>query len=187
MKSVFPELRSGEQQLKEAPTARPTVSVIIPTLNEARNLPYALNSVPSWVDEVVIADGNSKDDTERVARVLWPDVKIVHDLIVAARPSLVVTHDFVNAFGAGDHPDHYATGGFVKEATRSYDEPHELVGVLGYPVKRLAANLTAEERMTKAAAFNRYARKNGAARFSREAHYALWLERAYDVARETRP
>jgi glycosyltransferase involved in cell wall biosynthesis len=50
-----------------------TVSVIIPTLNEAGNLPYVLNTIPRWVD-----DGRSDDDTERVAKVLWPDVRIVH-------------------------------------------------------------------------------------------------------------
>jgi glycosyltransferase involved in cell wall biosynthesis len=54
-----------------------TVSVIIPTLNEAGNLPYVLNTIPRWVDEIIIVDGRSDDDTERVAKVLWPDVRIV--------------------------------------------------------------------------------------------------------------
>ena len=54
-----------------------TVSVIIPTLNEAGNLPYVLNTIPRWVDEIVVVDGRSDDDTERVARALWPDVRIV--------------------------------------------------------------------------------------------------------------
>jgi glycosyltransferase involved in cell wall biosynthesis len=55
----------------------PSVSVVIPTLNEAGNLPYVLNTIPRWVDEVIIVDGRSKDDTERVAKVLRPDVRIV--------------------------------------------------------------------------------------------------------------
>jgi glycosyltransferase involved in cell wall biosynthesis len=66
----------------EAPVPRsgnPTVSVVIPTLNEAGNLPYVLNTIPSWVDQVVIVDGNSKDDTQRIATLLWPDAKIVHE------------------------------------------------------------------------------------------------------------
>src|ERR1700722_19373948 len=45
------------------------VSVIIPTLNEAGNLPYVLNTIPAWVGEIVIVDGRSDDDTERVAKV----------------------------------------------------------------------------------------------------------------------
>ena len=57
--------------------ATATVSVIIPTLNEAWNLAFVLNTIPQWVDEVVIVDGRSLDDTERVARVLRPDVKVV--------------------------------------------------------------------------------------------------------------
>lgn len=55
-----------------------TVSVVIPTLNEAGNLPYVLNTIPSWVDEVIIVDGRSDDDTQRIAKVLRPDVRIVH-------------------------------------------------------------------------------------------------------------
>ena len=46
----------------------PTVSVIIPTLNEAGNLPYVLNTIPRWVDEIVIVDGRSSDDTARIAQ-----------------------------------------------------------------------------------------------------------------------
>src|SRR5271165_6718767 len=56
----------------------PTISVVIPTLNEAGNLPYVLNTVPRWVDEVIIVDGRSRDDSARVARVLRPDARIVH-------------------------------------------------------------------------------------------------------------
>jgi glycosyltransferase involved in cell wall biosynthesis len=62
---------------RSARTLTPTVSVIIPTLNEAANIPFVLNTIPRWVDEVVVVDGRSRDDTERVARVLRPDVQIV--------------------------------------------------------------------------------------------------------------
>ncbi len=55
----------------------PTISVIIPTLNESANLPYVLNTIPRWVDEVIIVDGRSSDDTDRVARALRPDVRII--------------------------------------------------------------------------------------------------------------
>ena len=59
--------------------AAPTVSVVIPTLNEARNLAFVFNSIPSWVNEVVLVDGRSVDDTVRVAKVLRPDVRIIHE------------------------------------------------------------------------------------------------------------
>jgi glycosyltransferase involved in cell wall biosynthesis len=54
-----------------------TVSVIIPALNEAENLPHILPKIPSWVQEVVLVDGNSTDNTIEVARKLLPDIRIV--------------------------------------------------------------------------------------------------------------
>lgn len=55
------------------------VSVVIPTLNEADNLPHVLPFIPSWVHEVIIVDGRSKDGTPDVARRLMPDVRIVEE------------------------------------------------------------------------------------------------------------
>ncbi len=55
----------------------PKVSVVIPTINEARNLPYVLPHIPDWVHEVIIVDGRSVDDTVAVARKLRNDVQIV--------------------------------------------------------------------------------------------------------------
>ncbi len=69
-----------ESASSRARSPRPTdasVSVVIPTLNEAGNLPYVLNTIPDWVNEIIVVDGRSKDDTERVARVLRPDLRIV--------------------------------------------------------------------------------------------------------------
>jgi glycosyltransferase involved in cell wall biosynthesis len=45
----------------------PSVSVVIPTLNEADNLRLLLPTIPSWVSEVIIVDGRSTDETVRVA------------------------------------------------------------------------------------------------------------------------
>jgi glucosyl-dolichyl phosphate glucuronosyltransferase len=55
----------------------PTVSVVIPVKDEARNLPIVLHSLPAWIDEVVLVDGHSVDDTIAVARQCRPDIKIV--------------------------------------------------------------------------------------------------------------
>ena len=54
-----------------------TVSVVIPTLNEAENLPSVLDRLPPGVHEVVIVDGRSTDDTVVVARRCRPDAMIV--------------------------------------------------------------------------------------------------------------
>ncbi|MFF1711677.1 glycosyltransferase family 2 protein [Streptomyces sp. NPDC058268] len=58
----------------------PPVSVVIPAMNEAENLPYVFKTLPEWIHEVVLVDGNSTDDTVAVARELWPDVKVVRQL-----------------------------------------------------------------------------------------------------------
>jgi glycosyltransferase involved in cell wall biosynthesis len=55
----------------------PKVSVVIPTLNEARNLPHVLSGLPPALHEVIIVDGNSVDDTVDTARRLRPDVRII--------------------------------------------------------------------------------------------------------------
>jgi len=55
----------------------PRVSVVIPTLNEARNLPYVFSRLPADVHEVIVVDGHSVDNTTAVARQLRPDVRIV--------------------------------------------------------------------------------------------------------------
>src|SRR2546421_228620 len=55
----------------------PKVSVVIPALNEAENLPYVLPRIPAWVYEVLLVDGYSTDDTVEVARRLRQDIRIV--------------------------------------------------------------------------------------------------------------
>jgi glycosyltransferase involved in cell wall biosynthesis len=57
--------------------ALPRVSFVVPTLNEAKNLPWLLPSIPNWAHEVIIVDGRSTDDTVAVARRLREDVKVV--------------------------------------------------------------------------------------------------------------
>jgi glycosyltransferase involved in cell wall biosynthesis len=54
------------------------VSVIVPCLNEERNLPYVFERMPAEVDEVVLVDGGSVDRTVERARELWPSIRVVH-------------------------------------------------------------------------------------------------------------
>jgi glycosyltransferase involved in cell wall biosynthesis len=53
------------------------VSVVIPALNEARNLPHVFARLPPDVHEVIVVDGHSVDDTIAVAQQLRPEVRIV--------------------------------------------------------------------------------------------------------------
>lgn len=98
--------------------AVPRVSVIVPTVNEAKNLPYVLPRIPGWVDEVILVDGHSADGTVAVARELMPEIVVIEQPrngkgaalaagFSAARGDIIITLD---ADGSAD-PDEMA--GFV--------------------------------------------------------------------------
>ncbi len=55
---------------------QPTITVIIPTKNEADNLLAVLPALPP-VHEVILVDGNSTDGTIEAARSVLPDIKVV--------------------------------------------------------------------------------------------------------------
>jgi glycosyltransferase involved in cell wall biosynthesis len=56
----------------------PSVSVVIPALNEERNLPHVFAELPAGITEVILVDGGSVDRTVAVARELRPDVIVVN-------------------------------------------------------------------------------------------------------------
>jgi glycosyltransferase involved in cell wall biosynthesis len=55
---------------------QPRVSVIIPAMNEARNLPHVLAALPAGLHEVILVDGNSTDGTPDAARRLRPGIRV---------------------------------------------------------------------------------------------------------------
>jgi hypothetical protein len=57
-------------------TPSPSVSVVIPTMNEADNLPHVLPAI-SEDYEVIVVDGGSTDDTMDVARELRPSAIVM--------------------------------------------------------------------------------------------------------------
>lgn len=53
------------------------VSLVIPAMNEARNIGWVLERVPDAIDEVILVDGDSVDDTVAVSRAIVPDIRVV--------------------------------------------------------------------------------------------------------------
>jgi len=84
MGSAVREARRMAAVGTEADPAEPqrtavVVSVVIPARNESRNIGWVLRRMPDLVDEVVLVDGHSDDDTVAVARAIRPDVVVVVD------------------------------------------------------------------------------------------------------------
>lgn len=59
-------------------TQKPKITALICVLNEELNLPNLLPKVPEWVDEVLLVDGHSTDNTVDVARQLRPDIRLLY-------------------------------------------------------------------------------------------------------------
>lgn len=67
----------GSTPRGEEPPRFPRVSVVIPALNEAENLPHVLATLPDDIFELILVDGRSVDGTATIARELYPPVRIV--------------------------------------------------------------------------------------------------------------
>ena len=89
---------------------KPRITVLICALNEASNLVHILPRIPSWVDDVLLVDGNSTDNTAELGRRLRPGIRILSQLgrgkgdalrcgLQQARGDIIVTLD---ADGATD-------------------------------------------------------------------------------------
>lgn len=55
-----------------------SVSVVMPCLNEAENVGWVLERIPSWIEEVVLVDGHSTDGTIAAARSVRSDIVVVN-------------------------------------------------------------------------------------------------------------
>ena len=88
----------------------PSISVVIPALNEAQNIPHVFSRIPPDVYEIILVDGYSIDDTVAVARRLRPEVRVVRQTRMGKGNALacgiaVATGDIVatvNADGSAD-------------------------------------------------------------------------------------
>lgn len=85
-------------------SSRTRVSVVIPALNEARNLPFVFERLPDDIFEVIVVDGGSVDGTPETAGRLRSDVRVIGQTrrgkgnalacgFVAARGDVIVALD----------------------------------------------------------------------------------------------
>ncbi|MBV9339180.1 MAG: glycosyltransferase family 2 protein, partial [Solirubrobacterales bacterium] len=66
------------EQITRPPRSRARISVVIPTLNEAANLPHVFERLPfEELFEIILVDGHSSDDTIEIARQLYPPIRVV--------------------------------------------------------------------------------------------------------------
>ena len=77
------------------------ISIIIPTLNEGKNLPKVLKDIPKSIDEVIVVDGHSTDNTVKIAKkfgakVIFDDVgkgSALRKGMKASKGDIVITMD----------------------------------------------------------------------------------------------
>lgn len=110
----------------DAPTGIPRVSVIIPTLNEALNLPHVLSDIPSSVHEVIIVDGLSTDGTPEVASEVLPDAKVIYQTEPGKGSALLhgfeaATGDILVMMDADGSADPLEIPAFVESLLRGAD------------------------------------------------------------------
>jgi len=70
--------RSRSKRARAAVSAAtPSVSLVIPVRNEARNIAWVLEQIADDVNEIILVDGNSSDVTLITALSYRPDIKVV--------------------------------------------------------------------------------------------------------------
>ena len=71
-----------------ARSANPTVTIVIPARNEARNLEVILPQLPD-VDQIVLVDGNSVDGTVETAQRIVPGITVINQTRIGKGNALV--------------------------------------------------------------------------------------------------
>jgi len=116
----------AEMMLEEKVAYKARITALICALNEEENLPHVLSKIPEWVDEIILVDGHSGDNTVEVARGLQPGIRILYQPgkgkadalaygVAQATGDIIVTLDADGETDPGDIPH------FVEPLLNRYD------------------------------------------------------------------
>lgn len=116
---------NGSAAHSESSGAAPTVSLVIPARNEARNIAWVLEQIPPSISEVILVDGDSSDVTLITARTCRPDIRVVQQQgrgkgsalrtgFLAAKGDVIVMMDADGSMTPGEinHFLHFLNNGY---------------------------------------------------------------------------
>ena len=108
------------------PQGNYAISAVICTFNEERNLPFVLPRIPDWVDEVLLVDAYSTDNTVKIARQLLPKIKIIYQPGTGKGDAMKygieqTTGDIVVLLDADGQNDPQEIGEIIKPLLNGYD------------------------------------------------------------------
>jgi glycosyltransferase involved in cell wall biosynthesis len=103
-----------------------SISVVIPTKNEARNIAWVLARIEPIVDELIIVDGLSTDGTVEIVKALRPDAVVILHAIPGKGEAVragfaAATGDLVVMLDADGSMDPGEIQGFVEQLAAGHD------------------------------------------------------------------
>ncbi len=106
-------------------SSNPTISIVVPARNEAKNLEVILPQLPE-VHEVILVDGNSVDGTVETAQRVLPGIKIVHQTRKGKGNALAcgfeaATGDIIVMFDADGSADPKEIPAFIETLVKGAD------------------------------------------------------------------
>ncbi|RKR75627.1 glycosyltransferase family 2 protein [Frondihabitans australicus] len=106
-------------------SSNPTISIVVPARNEAKNLEVILPQLPQ-VHEVILVDGNSVDGTVETAQRVLPGIKVVHQTRKGKGNALAcgfeaATGDIIVMFDADGSADPAEIPAFVETLVKGAD------------------------------------------------------------------
>ncbi len=105
---------------------KPRVSIVIPARNEEKNLYYLLPNIPASIDEIILVDGHSTDDTIAVAQRLRPDIRVIEQVGTGKGDAMrlgfaACTQDIIVMLDSDGSADPKEIPRFVEALQRGYD------------------------------------------------------------------